>query len=478
MTKAYQSPDVLTEILRTDFLSFVHRAFQTCCPNQQFHDAPFLEVLCHFLLRNIRSGGKVCVINLPPRSLKSLIVSVALPAWCLGHNPALSIIVVSYSDELGEKHARDFRLVVESAWYQRLFPEVILTKSTAREIVTSQNGGRLTASVGGTLTGRGADLIIVDDPLKSQEAESEVERETVNNWYRSTLVSRLNDKAQGSIIVTMQRLHEWDLAGMLMQDPTVERLILPAITTRDEYFALPHGRCVSRLEGTALHEAREPLPVLERIKAQIGSRLFEAQYQQDPVPAEGNILKVNWIHQGLPPQDRRPDRIVHSWDMAGKGGSRSDYSVGTIWHEHDRRYHLAEVIRVKLDYPELKRLVIATAVRDHADMVIIEDTALGSPIIQEVWASHGLPIIGVRPTADKVTRFTAISNFFESGLIILPPAAPWLEEYIKEILSFPSGRHDDQVDSTTLAIEWFRERHFQPEIRIGVSSAGGGPRFW
>lgn len=478
MTKKHHSPNFFAEVLRADFLSFVRRIFQTCCPNQPFHDAPFLEVLCDFLVRNSRTGGRVCVINLPPRSLKSLIVSVALPAWCLGHDPALNIIVASYSDDLGEKHARDFRLIVESDWYRRTFPRVVLTKSAAREIVTSENGGRLTASVGGTLTGRGADLIIVDDPLKSQEAESEAEREKVNDWYRSTLVSRLNDKARGSIIVTMQRLHEWDLSGMLMQDPAVARLVLPAIAVQDERYALPGSRYVIRQAGTALHEAREPLTVLERIKGQIGSRLFEAQYQQDPVPAEGNILKVDWIHYGRPPTDRVPDRIVHAWDMAGKGGAKSDYSVGTIWHEVDRRYYLVDVIRVKLDYPDLKRLVVATATRDRADMVIVEDTALGAPIIQELWMSHSLPIIGVKPTAEKVTRFVAITNFFESGLVLLPPEAPWLEDYLKEILAFPSARYDDQVDSTTLAMEWFRERHYQPEIQIGLSTVGGGPRHW
>jgi hypothetical protein len=198
---------------RENFSVFVRAIFAWLHPGETYLHTWHIDLLCDLLAAGRRGKRLRKIINLPPRSLKSIIVSVALPAWLMGHDPALKIIVVSYSDELARKLSRDFRTVVESDWYKGLFPAMVLGKNTEIEITTSRNGYRYAISTGGTLTGRGAGILILDDPIKPVDAESDVARSKNNEWFDSTLFSRLDDKERGSIILVMQRLHEDDLSG-------------------------------------------------------------------------------------------------------------------------------------------------------------------------------------------------------------------------------------------------------------------------
>jgi hypothetical protein len=231
------------------------------------------------------------LINQPPRSLKSICVSVAYVAWILGQHPSRRIIVVGYSQDFAAELHRQFRMVVNSDWYRALFPATIWSKETGLDLVTTMGGGRLATSIGGTLTGRGADLIIVDDPLNANEALSEPARKRVIDWYSGSLVSRLNDKGTDAIVVVMQRLHEEDLAGHLLRMGDWDHLVLPAITLEEHQIPLGHGKVQIRRAGDLLHPERENAETLERIRAEIGSLQFSAQYQQQPVPVEGNLIR-------------------------------------------------------------------------------------------------------------------------------------------------------------------------------------------
>ena len=222
------------------------------------------------------------IITVPPRSLKSICASVALPAFALGHDPSRRIVCVSYSEGLARKHANDCRALMRSDLYRRIFPATRISpaKDTETEVMTTARGSRLATSVGGTLTGRGGNLLIIDDPLKPQDAHSESARESLKQWYSNTLLSRLDHKTEGSIIVVMQRLHPDDLVGHLLEQSGWTHLNLPAIAEEDTIVRLGPNRSHRRRVGDLIHPERESQVALDELKASMGSMEFAAQYQQ------------------------------------------------------------------------------------------------------------------------------------------------------------------------------------------------------
>jgi len=208
---------VLSALLRSDLHSFVRKVFKTVLPGSTYLPNWHIDAIVYQLMRVHHGESRRLLINQPPRSLKSICVSIAYVAWLLGHKPGCRIIVVSYSNDFAVELHRQFRMVIDSEWYRALFPAMRVAKDTGTELVTTMGGSRYATSVGGTLTGRGADLIIIDDPLKAEDANSELARKRVIDWYGGTLVSRLNDKENGPIVVVMQRLHQDDLAGHLIR---------------------------------------------------------------------------------------------------------------------------------------------------------------------------------------------------------------------------------------------------------------------
>src|SRR5499427_1549782 len=268
----------LAALLENDLRYFVRKSFHTILPGTPYLPNWHIDAIVHQLTRVHRGEVSRLLINQPPRSLKSICVSVAYVAWLLGHDPTRRIIDVSYSSEFAAELHRQFRMVIDAPWYRALFPAMRPAKDSGTELVTTAGGSRYATSVGGTLTGRGADLIIVDDPLKAEEAMSETARRRVIDWYAGTLVSRLNDKESGPIVVVMQRLHENDLAGYLREHGGWHHLDLPAIAVEDSVIPIGDGKFFTRRQGDVLHAERESREVLERIKAEIGSLMFSAQY--------------------------------------------------------------------------------------------------------------------------------------------------------------------------------------------------------
>jgi hypothetical protein len=348
-------------LLRNDFRAFIHKVFATLCPGQAYERSWPVEAIAYQLERVRRGEINRLIINMPPRSLKSITASVAFPAFLLGHDPTGRIICVSYSAELAKKHSNDFRAVVEAPWYRALFPGTrIGQKDSETEIELAARGFRLATSVGGTLTGRGGRIIIIDDPLKPDDAYSEAKRNAANEWFKNTLLSRLDDKRTGAIVIVMQRVHMDDLTGFVTdQSDEWKVLNLPAIAEIDEDIPISPTKVYRRGAGEALSPVREPLAVLENLKLQLGSDAFSAQYQQAPAPPGGAMIKRHWIkrYDQLPPP-KEHYLTVQSWDTASKGGPENDFSVCTTWLvTHDRRWFLLDVLRKRLEYPALKQTV-------------------------------------------------------------------------------------------------------------------------
>ena len=407
-------------LLRNDFRAFIHKVFTTLCPGQDYERSWHLEATAYQLERVRRGEIKRLIINMPPRSLKSVTASVAFPAFILGHDPTRRIICVSYSGDLAKKLANDFRAVAEARWYRELFPDTrIGQKDSETEIELTARGFRLATSVGGTLTGRGGDLIVIDDPLKPDDAHSETKRNAANEWFKNTLLSQLDDKRTGAIIIVMQRVHMDDLAGFVTsQSDEWDVLNLPAIAEIDEVIPISGTKVHRRRVGEALSPEREPLSVLENLKAQLGSDAFSAQYQQMPVPPGGAMIKRNWIKRYVElPLQRERSLILQSWDTASKGGPENDFSVCTTWCiSRERRWYLMDVWRKRVDYPELKAAVRFLASRHAAQRVLVEDAGAGISLVQELLGEVD-GILAVKPDRDKITRMSVVSAKFESGLV-------------------------------------------------------------
>lgn len=450
-------------LLRSDFVSFVHRCFITLNPGVSYRHSLHIEAIAFQLQRCQRGECTRLIIAAPPRSLKSICVSVAYVAWLLGHDPTAKIIAASYSQDLAIKLHNDTRTIMRSEWYRRLFPGTRISreKDSESEIVTTRRGFRLATSVGGTLTGRGGDLIVIDDAHKPTEAMSHSQRQTVVEWFRSTAISRLDDKRRGGVIVVGQRVHRDDLTGQLLGEGGWTPVILPAIAEVRERIQIGADEYYVREVGDVLHAERESRDDLERMKVGMGSYAFEAQYQQCPVSVEGQMIKREWFQYfDEPPKRTREDEVFQSWDTAVKASERSDYSVCTTVLVKGNHVYVLDVFRERLSYPDLRRIVVEVGVKYRADVTLIEDKGSGSSLIQELEmdATPGLPnIIGVEPWGDKATRMYAQTAFLEAKRVHLPRNAPWLDDYLVEMVRFPDGGHDDQVDSLSQLLDWIQQ---------------------
>jgi predicted phage terminase large subunit-like protein len=445
--------DALVAAARDDLVTFTQLCFYILKPTTKLLMNWHIKAIAHQLERIRLGQQKRLIVAVPPRHLKSIITSVAYPAFILGQAPSKTIIVASYAADLAIKHGNDFRAIIESDMYRKVFPNVHIAKNTESEVTTTAGGCRIATSVDGPITGRGCDIAVIDDPLKPGEALSDARRERVNNWYYQTFLSRLDDPRNAAIILVMQRLHENDLAGTLLRSPEEWfYLKFPAISTCDETIAVGSSLIYERREGEALHVERMPLEELEKRREEVGSDTWQAQYQQEPVPPGGYMIRRTWVqrYQLLPPR-KSGSRIIQSIDTATKAGSLNDYSVITTWLIQDHCYWLIDVARKRLEYPYLKAFVLEQAEKHRPDEILIEDAGTGSALVQELRFTR-YNVIGVRPMNDKLTRAQIVAAKFESGKIFLPCSAPWLAELEAELFSFPQSRHDDQVDSITQAL--------------------------
>lgn len=465
---------LLQALLREDFGAFLRKAYLSIRGGDALAWNWHLDAIANRLDLIASGASQRLLVTMPPRNLKSIAISVAWVAWMLGKDPQRNFVCVSYSNELSAKLARDCLALMQQGWYRELFPRTILSakRSASGDFETTAGGGRLATSVTGTLTGRGGDIIIIDDPIKPEEAHSETTRSFVNHWFQSTLASRLNDKATGAIVVVMQRLHQDDLAGTLLETGGWDQLSLPAIAIENELIPLGRGKCKHRWEGEILHPARESREVLLDLKRAMGSVDFEAQYQQQPVPVTGNIIKADWLKTypaSFVPE--RPGRIVQSWDTATKDNSHADWSVCITAHVRHREVRILDVYRERLEFPALKQNTIRLAREYKIDALLIEEAASGLQLIQTLRSEQprGMPLpIARRPELDKISRMHGVSGQIEAGQLLVPEDAAWLATFKTELLGFPNARHDDQADALSQLMNWAMQQAEDIQIFFGA----------
>lgn len=394
------------------------------------------------------------IITMPPRSGKSELVSRRFPAFALGRNPDLQIIATSYSSDLSQRFNRDVQRVIDDEQYFELFPKTKLNNSRVRtdsrgsyirtsdlfEIV-GHAGAYRSCGVGGGITGQGADILIIDDPIKDRaQAGSKTIRDSIWDWYTSTAYTRLSPG--GGVIVMATRWHTDDLIGRLIQrmgeGDTFRIVNYPAIAEHDE---------LHRKAGEALHPERYPLSTLLQIKKTIGSRDWEALYQQHPVPDGGALFKVEWFRRwtasSLPPEF---DHTLMSWDMTFKDSKNSDYVVGQVWGKKGPNFYLLDQVRGQWDFVKTKEMVRVLAQKwPRVVRKLVEDKANGSAVISELKSTVS-GFVPITPTESKEARASSVTPYFEAGNVFIPEdsAAPWVPHYVSELLEFPAGSHDDQ----------------------------------
>jgi predicted phage terminase large subunit-like protein len=421
----------------------------------QFERAPHLELIISKLEAVERGEIKRLMVCLPPRHGKSVSISSIFPAWFLGRHPERHVIFATYGQELSNDFGRRVRNFIVDPLHQAIFPNCRLSEDStaAHRFSTTADGAYFAVGRGGPITGRGADLLLIDDPIKDQEeANSETVRKSLHGWYASVAYTRL--MAGGAIIIIQTRWHEDDLAGWLLREHASENwevLSLPAIAERDEDF---------RKEGEALWPERFPLAELNRIREAVGGAAWASLYQQRPAAAEGAIFKRTWwrFYRQAP----KFSQVIQSWDTAFKKGAENSFSVGTTWGSAENGHYLLSVWRGRVEFPALRRVLIAQAEEWKPNAILVENQASGQSLIQELKSATALPVIAVKVDNDKLSRAQAVTAFVEAGKVYLPEEAPWLSDYIDELASFPTGLYDDAVDSTTQALNYFRERFDGP----------------
>ena len=450
--------DVLIALLQARFMAMAQRSFQWLNPGDQFMPNWHLVVMAHYLEEFAAGRIKRLIITLPPRGSKSLFASAALPVWILGHDPTRRIICVSYSAELAAGFSRQSRQLLQAPWCQEVFPRLRLGEKVTEDLITTRaKGYRLATSVGGALTGLGGDFLIIDDPTKADDAWSDLRRRAASHWFTNTAISRLDDKRTSGILIIMQRQHVEDLVGSVLDKSGEDwvHLNLPAIAQESERFELPDGRVFTRKPGDVLHPEREPLSVLQELRRQMGVYDFSAQYLQQPVPFDGEIIKWRWFKTFTTPfTHQKDDDIVQSWDTASKGDQVHDYSVCTTWLQRGDDHYLMDVFRDHLTYPHLKQKVIELAQRHGAETVLIEDAGTGQALIQELQKEGPVRPVAIVPEGDKVTRLVRATSKIEQGFVHLPADAAWLHDFKRELLAFPHSGPKDQVDSLSQYLNW------------------------
>ena len=446
------------EECRSSYLPFVKEMWAA------FIEGNHHQIMAESFEKVSRGELKRLIINMPPRHTKSEFASYLLPAWFLGNFPEKKVIQTAHTAELAVGFGRKVRNLVGSEEFKKIFPDVALQADSkaAGRWNTNHNGEYFAIGVGGAVTGKGADLLIIDDPHSEQEGQSVDPSvfDRVYEWYTSGPRQRL--QPGGAIVVVMTRWHKRDLTGQILKS-SIEHIGADDWEVIEFPAILPSGK--------ALWEEFWHLEELEKLKAELPVCKWTAQYQQDPTAEEGAIVKREWWKTWEEKEPPKCEFVIQSWDTAFLKTQRADYSACTTWgvwyRVGDDGYSqpqliLLDAFKDRMEFPELKQCAFDTWKSWQPDAFIIEAKAAGSPLIFELRAM-GIPVSEYSPSRgnDKIARVNAVADLFASGSVWVPERR-FSEEVIEEFAAFPSGDHDDLVDSSTQALLRFRQGGFIP----------------
>jgi predicted phage terminase large subunit-like protein len=447
---------VLDSALRNDFNAFTDKTLASLMGSVGYLPNWHIRAITAILQRMIDGENRFSIILMPPRMGKSLMCSVALPAFLLVRDPSCKIMALSYSIHLATKLHNLTRNILRSPWCSRLNSVLQFRSSKEEQILrdtdsvleTTQGGYRYAASFGGTIRGEGADWTLIDDPMGTTAASSEAERRRAIETFREAIASRLNSK-HGRILLVMQRVHFGDLAGHLIAQGGYEVLTIPAVAEEDSVYDLGGGEHYLRPRDSLIDDRRFDLAEVERLRRDLGSEAFEAQYQQSPLLPDGQIFKRKWLKI----VETVPDfeHVVVSADIAGSE-ERGDYSVFLVWGIRDGVWHLTDIYRRRCDFADLVSLMKRVDHEHEPDLIVVERNGLGEPFISRLRELELHNVDGVHVRASKQERAHAVTPLLERGQVAILGTVPGLEVFLEELLTFPSSHFFDQVDAFTLPL--------------------------
>jgi len=448
-------------------------SFKILEPGKHYREAWHVQYVCEHL-ELVKSGEiKRLIINLPPRCLKSISAAVAFPTWTWIDWPESRFIFSSYSMELGVSHHLKRRRIIDSDWYKDGYSDSFQIRDDENRKTSFENtksGQYIITSSSGTVAGKGGDIILVDDPVNPEKSESKSHLEESCN-HVSYLSTRLNDQNEGRIVIIMQRCHELDPVGKILhrekKDLLEEKdqkewqsIIIPAEFDKPKTFVFPicrdkhtgEKKTVEVKEGDVLFPDQFPKERLDKLKLDLGSFRYSAQFQQKPSPAGGGLVKGQWFKPVamFPPIKSR----VWSWDLAAKKEQVNDYCVGILIGEGENFFAIEKVVRKKLLFPDQKRLMVQSYNGYPSYAVLIEDKSSGEQMTPTLQEETIMPIIPIQPKGDKTFRLSTASSTIESGRMLVPEDATWLFDFLEEFEHFPKAAYDDQVDALTQFINW------------------------
>ena len=457
--------DLELELAQRKLSTFVKQAWHTIEPDTELvwnwhHDAicEYLTAVCEGEIRNL-------LVTVPPRHTKSTITSIMLAPWVWIHNAAKQFLYASHDHTLSIEHSVKCRRVIESPWYSARWGnrcKLAEDQNEKRKCKTAAGGGRTAASVGGSVTGKGGDIVIVDDPHKVEDADAAIltSLKSACAWFDGTLSTRLNDPQTSCKIVIMQRIHQGDLAGHVLGKGGWAHLNLPTEAEQRTVVAMPRSEDVVREEGALLWPGRFGAPEVAQARIDLGSWKFAAQHQQRPAPAGGGILKRSWWRfyklGAMPPEwFARLKRVTQSWDTGCKQREQNDPSVCLTGGEGHNGFYITDLWKGRVPFPDLVRVCKAQYLKHNPHAVLVEDASSGISLVQSLQADTTIPVLPIGVDRDKVARAHAVSPTIEAGNVWLPEDAPWLADFLDECDNFPNVVHDDQVDALTQLLSYF-----------------------
>lgn len=466
------APVIEGELLRRDFHRFVLNAWQVLEPGTKFQDNWHVQAICDHLAAVERGEIRRLIINIPPRFLKSNLVSVLWPTWVWARNPSIRLLTASYAKDLATRDAVAARRVMESTWYKERYGhkfQFTSDQNVKTRYENNKRGYRVTTSVDASVTGEGGDILLVDDPLNAKEGVSEAAKKACRIWWSESMSTRYNDPNTGAAVIIMQRLASDDLTGYLLEQGGWEHLMLPMRYEPKRAKSTVIGfNDPRKKDGELLFPERFGEDAVKLLEKELGSYGTAGQLQQRPAPRGGGLVKLEWFGKyKVPPSD---GIIVHSWDTS-KGGKEivaNAYHAMGVFKLVKNKAYLLHVWRSKCTYPDLKRMVKSIALKYPPNLILIEDKSTGQSLIQDLKEDTTYSIIAIEPHGDKIARMDAETPFIEAGGMFLPEEASWLADYTEELTTFPASSQADQVDFTSQFLSWARSRMANPVfVNIG-----------
>ena len=436
----------IDDAIRSSFLAFAIKAFAQLHPGKELVVHEYIKFLaCH--LEAVATGKKRrVVITLPPRHLKTFLASICLPAWILAHNPSATILLLSYGQELADKIAYAIREILRSAWFCRLF-KARIAKRVLTDFTTTANGCVRSVSIEGSVTGFGADIIIVDDALQIKDWDNERQLERVNELFDGEIRTRLDNPKKGAIVIVAHRLAEEDLPGHVLQEGTWKEVRLPLIAPRQRTYEID-GFVWERQKGDVLRPDAFTARDVERLRG-VKRPGFETLQQQRPGARDRLHIKAEHFGAFVPAMVPPDGPVVLSIDPGQKGGATNSYSVVQAWTLHAGRYLLLDTWREQARYTDLRDQVRRFQRRYRPSVILVEATGQGPALVSDIKAQQGVEIVSITPHEDKITRLFRHRKAIRSGIVALPEGARFVPEFIDEVVQFPYGKFDDQVDAMT-----------------------------